>query len=802
MQVFVRNNGFESNLADARNFSLGDPNVICRILSDYLYSNKIGSIVRELSANAVDAHRLSGRTGKPFSVHVPGSGEGLFDGNDSDFSIRDYGNGLSEQDIYDLYTSYGASSKREDSSQIGGFGIGSKSPFAYTKAFEVVSWHGGTMSQYICFQDEGGSPCVKKLHEEESKEPSGIMVKFAVDDEGDRRSFRAECQFQYAWFSPRPSCNISVPEIRVVYENEYGACYSCESLSQIAGLMPGGRYSNGEYHALVNGCVYSLGDMYSRRVFPDTGYNSMPFDDCWCLLKIDGASVDISASREELAFTDRTAEAVKSAYIAFIDKACREAWDEMHADAERSLFEATWKWRMKKLNAAAIASWARREGISSSIWDFQHLDRLALQYVNLDASVLWGFLCGSVKGYETSKKTTSNGGFFALSKMTKDVFDKDIGCKKTVPNFRRIECVERLSNSGLKMNMEMSLHISGCYDFRLCFVKKGTKFSDIRTMADAISQNIGHGGIVHVYAVSCDEEKNAVVEAYGRPDASRIFWLEGEDGNVKAPSVRRNGSGKRELVRTKLSSLSSASSLYGSGELLYKVRMNAKEEWLSVEAIQKKLDGNGVLLVLDGTELSRQCPSTFTAFLHFVSRIAGRNSIPYEWIIMNEASYRKYLALGGRKLEEDDALNAVQKFLARLNVEPEDYRQWALSVAMEDALKFEAVNGACNFLSAAKGHEENPYVKAFSRWKRINDIVVRNFSVSKNLAEFLYGQKERLCGRETSAEMRKAVSEKMKISEIYDWLDKNPVLNLLRLKYSNEAERNAVTDIIRKYLVW
>ena len=802
MQVFVRNNEFESNLSDARNFSLGDPNVICRILSDYLYSNKIGSIVRELSANALDAHRMAGCLDRPFSVHVPGLGEGLFDVSDTDFSIRDYGPGLSEQGIYDLYTSYGASSKREDQEQIGGFGIGSKSPFAYTKAFEVVSWHGGRKAQYICFQDEGGSPCVKKLHEEDSAEPSGIMVKFAVDDEGDRRRFRSECQFQYAWLNPRPSCNAMIPEATPVYENAHGICYPCQQISPIAGLMPGGRYSSGEYHVLANACVYGLGDMYSRRAFPNYGYASMPFNECWCLLKIDGADVDISASREELAFTDRTEEAVKKAYNAFFNEACREIWDEMHRDAEASLFEASWKWRSKNLNAAAVARWAKNSGMKSDRWDFEHLDQLAMQYVPLDGSAIWKFLTSAGKGYEILRKSSS-GTLSALSKMTKDVLDKDAKGRHAAPNFRSVSCSETLEESGAVSEIGMELHVAGCEDFRLCFVKKGTKYSDIKEMVQESASRIGRGGIVHVYAVSSEKERNGIVEAYGRPDQSRIFLLD-EDAKPKGakPAVRRSGSGKRDLVRTKVSSMSTAAALYGGGELLYRVRMSAKEEWLTVDAIQKKLQSNGVLLVLDGTELSGEYPQTFHTFLNFVSRVAGRTEIPYEWVLMNSAAYRKYIALGGRKAEEDDALEAAQKLLRKLEIEPEDYWQWALGVVLEDALKFESVNSGCDFSIASDGHGDSPYVKAFFNWKRVQDILSRSFSNTESLARFLYGHKGSLCSLKTMKEVREKASAAMNLAEVQDWLDRNPILNLLRNRYSNSADRAAVADIIGKYLVW
>ena len=40
-------------------------------LASNLYSDKIGSIVRELASNAYDAHVENGNPQEPFSVHLP-----------------------------------------------------------------------------------------------------------------------------------------------------------------------------------------------------------------------------------------------------------------------------------------------------------------------------------------------------------------------------------------------------------------------------------------------------------------------------------------------------------------------------------------------------------------------------------------------------------------------------------------------------------------------------------------------------------------------------------------------------------
>ena len=72
-----------------------------KILSNNLYKNKIRAIIRELSCNALDAHQLNNCT-DPFDILVPTE-------IDPRFQIRDYGPGLNDEDMNELYTTYFAS---------------------------------------------------------------------------------------------------------------------------------------------------------------------------------------------------------------------------------------------------------------------------------------------------------------------------------------------------------------------------------------------------------------------------------------------------------------------------------------------------------------------------------------------------------------------------------------------------------------------------------------------------------------------------------------------------------------------
>jgi HSP90 family molecular chaperone len=119
------------------------------ILFDKLYSNKNQAVVREIYCNAVDV-----TTNKVPHITVPTEMNPVF-------VVRDYGPGLSHEDVMALYTTVFRSTKAGDNSKIGGFGLGSKAPFCYTDGFIVNSVHeehgSRILRAYSMYRGEGTS---------------------------------------------------------------------------------------------------------------------------------------------------------------------------------------------------------------------------------------------------------------------------------------------------------------------------------------------------------------------------------------------------------------------------------------------------------------------------------------------------------------------------------------------------------------------------------------------------------------------------------------------------------------------
>jgi hypothetical protein len=156
------------------------------------YSNPRLAVVREISANALDANAEANATRK-IEIKLPTS-------MNSTFAVRDFGGGLSQEDVFGLYSKYGKSTKRDSNNYIGAFGIGKFAPLSYGDNFTCVSYHDGWKVAYNVFVNEDDDTKIVKMSDELSDEPSGLRIEVAVADE-DINDFREVVQKFFQFFS-------------------------------------------------------------------------------------------------------------------------------------------------------------------------------------------------------------------------------------------------------------------------------------------------------------------------------------------------------------------------------------------------------------------------------------------------------------------------------------------------------------------------------------------------------------------------------------------------------------------------
>ena len=151
----------DSSFEETQNFKIDASAKAFQILSGNIYKDPLKAIIRELSANAWDAHVVKGNEDVPFEISIPNQ-------LTPELVFKDYGVGLSPEAITQLFTVYFGSDKTWTNELIGGFGLGSKTPFSYTDSFTVVSRWNGRMYTFACFHDDKGLPCVTLVADREN----------------------------------------------------------------------------------------------------------------------------------------------------------------------------------------------------------------------------------------------------------------------------------------------------------------------------------------------------------------------------------------------------------------------------------------------------------------------------------------------------------------------------------------------------------------------------------------------------------------------------------------------------------
>jgi uncharacterized protein YneF (UPF0154 family) len=178
MEVMDNNNFSDKetligNVQETRTMSVSNDPMLMSMLSTGFYTNPLRTTIQEIMFNAWDAHKVSNRQDIPIDIHI--------DCN-SGLTIRDYGIGISDENMDSIYCVYGKSTKRKDKNQTGGFGLGCKSPFSYTESFTVTSRNNGIKSVYLISKtpdNNEGKPGLTTLIKTSTKE-SGLTVNIPI----------------------------------------------------------------------------------------------------------------------------------------------------------------------------------------------------------------------------------------------------------------------------------------------------------------------------------------------------------------------------------------------------------------------------------------------------------------------------------------------------------------------------------------------------------------------------------------------------------------------------------------------
>jgi hypothetical protein len=195
-----------SSTAETRKMGMSDDAqaIVFQMFTKNIYSNPIGTVVREITSNCFDSH-IEAKVSTPVVIRKS------FDkiANTHYISFIDFGVGMSPERVFDIYGMYFKSTKRVDNTQIGGFGIGGKTPLAYKRStgfgegeydnsFNIITNYNGVKYIYCVFEGED-APGITELYQEPTTEGNGTEIKIPVLEK-DINTFKREMVRQLYYF--------------------------------------------------------------------------------------------------------------------------------------------------------------------------------------------------------------------------------------------------------------------------------------------------------------------------------------------------------------------------------------------------------------------------------------------------------------------------------------------------------------------------------------------------------------------------------------------------------------------------
>jgi hypothetical protein len=180
---------------------LDSAQILMQMLSKNLYSDDIGSAIRECASNALDSHRRA-NVDTPIVVSLKAASY-----NNYEFTVEDFGIGLDADDVKNIISKYGKSTKRDSATELGMMGLGFKAPLAYSSSFYFVCRKDGMERKYMMYEGEDTNT-IDLLYEKPTEESNGVKIIIPVKY-NDVWQFKKKIKEQLCYFE---SVYFDVPE--------------------------------------------------------------------------------------------------------------------------------------------------------------------------------------------------------------------------------------------------------------------------------------------------------------------------------------------------------------------------------------------------------------------------------------------------------------------------------------------------------------------------------------------------------------------------------------------------------------
>lgn len=269
-----------------------------------MYSDVVGACVREYATNAVDSHVQAG-VKRPIEVSLPGAFSPFY-------KVRDFGVGLDSDGIREIYSQYGASTKRESNDTNGILGIGAKCAMALGPNFSVVGIKNGVRTVVMVSLDDGAGE-MEIIDVTSTTEPNGVEISIPVKS-SDVRDFHDKAATFFSYWA----------DGTVLVDGQAPKRANLTQVSDRTFYVPRQNYwgDNGSDIVVMGGVAYPLVD--EHRIRSQYGRYSVV---CF----VDIGAVSFAPSREALMYTKST--------IATIDALRKEFHASLRTSVQKTVDE-------------------------------------------------------------------------------------------------------------------------------------------------------------------------------------------------------------------------------------------------------------------------------------------------------------------------------------------------------------------------------------------------------------------------------------------------------------------------------
>ena len=329
----------ETSSTAVGSFSIKASAMAAHILSSKLYSDKILAVIRETASNAWDSQIQAGAKAEDIQIHVPTYFEPYF-------SVKDTGLGMDKETAAELYTTYFHSTKSQSNQAVGGFGVGSKSPFAYTNNFTIKAIKNGTECVFSAFMSQDAFPQIALLSEEPTGLPNGVEVIVPVETK-DIAEFTDKIKSYFRIWNPAPIFN----DTEVA---EYVAANTLPDSFDTQGYI----WQKFQHHMpklfvkMGKNLLAFEADKVQSKVKNAEQFTSMLRNSVESFgIAVNIGDIDVAVSREHVEYTEKTANVLAARIDQFIE--------ESKTNLETALQAATSVYEAVKLLNLPIAPFMR-----------------------------------------------------------------------------------------------------------------------------------------------------------------------------------------------------------------------------------------------------------------------------------------------------------------------------------------------------------------------------------------------------------------------------------------------------------